>query len=808
MIHSQRTLVFFFLFVLYLVPARSQAANSVVGVVRDPQGGAIPGARVTLTRRDSTSPFAVTTDRSGEYRFSDLAAGMYLLQATAAGFANSPPRSIEIAGEGRLTEDISLPIAGLQTSVVVTATGTPQTTDELSKDVSVLDGRTLDQRDDSSVAEALRTLPGMRIQRLGGPAAATTIFSRGLPSYNTAVLVDGFRLRDISTTQGDAAPLIQDLLVTDVDRVEVLRGAGSSLYGTNAVGGVVNIVTGEGGGRRHSSILAEGGSLGTFRGRAQTTGGLFADRLQYSLGVSHLNVVNGVDGDDPARITGLQGRLGYALSSKVRLSGRLFAADSFAKLNDSPGSVGILPPTGIVDAIPLATSELRRYQNGTPLSELQLGNATYIPATDNPDDTRANRFLSGVLSLSAHPIESVGITVDYQGLRTRRRFGDGPAGVGFPPAGSTLSFYDGTAHTVSARVDWRIGRHQSVDAGYEFENEHYANHTLAPDPVENAWVDATQRSSTFFIQDQVRLFDDRLQLAASYRAQGFTLTQPVLTPASNAPYSGGHFDAPPAAQTGDGSVAYFFRQSGTKIRAHAGRGYRAPSLYERFGTYYSTFGYSAFGDPRLRPERSISVDGGIDQIFWSNRATFSATYFYTRMQEVIVYDTTGAIIPAVDPYGRYGGYRNTNGGLARGVEANASVAATKSTTIRGAYTFTNSLLRTPLVPGVIRAYSVPDHMASVVVVQRVSPRLTLMFDLVASSNYLSPIYDSVTFTSRAYRFNGMKQAKLGGSYRWPMGEFRALRFFANVSNLTNQRYDEGGFLTPGATAMSGLQFEF
>src|SRR6202035_873789 len=102
-------------------------------------------------------------------------------------------------------------------------------------------------------------------------------------------------------------------------RVEVLNGAGSSLYGTSAIGGVVNIVTDEGGGRTRGSILAEGGSVGTMRGRAQVAGGALNDRLQYSAGLAYTDVTEGVDGDDPFRDAGVQGSLGYHLSNTLVL---------------------------------------------------------------------------------------------------------------------------------------------------------------------------------------------------------------------------------------------------------------------------------------------------------------------------------------------------------------------------------------------------------------------------------------------------------------------------------------------------------
>ena len=208
----------------------------------------------------------------------------------------------------------------------------------------------------------------------------------------------------------------------------------------------------------------------------------------------------------------------------------------------------------------------------------------------------------------------------------------------------------------------RLGRSQLVNAGYEFESESYLNRSFQVSPADNSSVDVTQRSHALFVQDQLRLLDGRLFLSAAFRAQFFSLNQPALEPLPFAPYQGTTFAAPPDAYTGDGSIAYSFRSSGTKLRAHIGNGYRAPSLYERFGTFYGSFGYSTYGDPRLRPDRSIAFDAGIDQSLLNNRVRLSGTWFYTRLQEVIVFDFSGAISPTTDPFGRFGGYRNTNGG--------------------------------------------------------------------------------------------------------------------------------------------------
>src|SRR5207237_6781019 len=160
----------------------------------------------------------------------------------------------------------------------------------------VVDRKEIDERDEAAIAESLRTVPGLRVQQLGGPGSFTSIKTRGLRSEDTAVLIDGLRFRDAAATQGDASGFLEDLVVTDVSRVEVLRGSGSSLYGSNAIGGVINLVTDDGGGPLHGNLLAEGGGLGMFRGRGQVAGGTRNNSIVYSAGFSHLNVTSGVDG--------------------------------------------------------------------------------------------------------------------------------------------------------------------------------------------------------------------------------------------------------------------------------------------------------------------------------------------------------------------------------------------------------------------------------------------------------------------------------------------------------------------------------
>jgi len=783
-------------------------AQSLSGTILDPQGGGVPNAQVKLYLRDSGIQLNATSDSQGKYRFLRLTPGEYVVEAEAQGFARTAAQTFQADPDRTLVLDIPLRVAGVPQEIVVTAAGSAQAAEEISKAMSSVGWQEIQARNEFSIAEALRMTPGLRYQQLGGPGALTSLKTRGLRNEDTAVLIDGQRLRDVAAPQGDATGLLSDLIVTNVDRLEVLRGSGSSLYGTNAIGGVVNVLTDEGGGRTRGSLLSEGGSLGLFRARAQVAGALREDRIAYSAGVAHLNVTDGVDHNDAARNTSAQGRVRFQLTSTASLSARIYSADSFSQTNESPGAVGLLPPTGVIQASPLNSGELTRYEAGVPSSQLTLNGATFIPSANDPDFRREARFFSSSLTFAQRANDAFGYSLNYQALKTDRAFRDGPGGISFEPVGNTRTDFDGRLHTVNARTDIRLGRSQLVNAGYEFENETYLNRSFQPRPSDNSSVDVTQRSHSFFVQNQLRLLDGRLFLSAAFRTQLFSLNQPVLEPLPFAPYQAITVPAPPDAYTGDGSIAYSFLSSGIKLRAHAGNGYRAPSLYERFGTFFGSFGYSTYGDPRLRPDRAIAFDAGIDQSLFNDRLRLSGTWYYTRLQEVIVFDFSGAISPTTDPFGRFGGYRNTNGGLARGFEFSVAASPWRSLDLSGSYTHTNADQRRPLVPGIIRSFAIPDHQFSVVATQRFGQRVFVNFDLIASSSYLAPLFDANSFSSRAFEFEGLAKADLGASYRWPLSENRAVRFFGKVENLFDRNYYESGYRTPGATAVGGLQFEF
>ncbi len=766
---------------LLTVVASVVLADSIDIRVVDSQDAGVPHATVQLSRRDAGWRASIRVDGEGRYRFGLLTSGVYVVQAEASGFTRSAPQVVRLVDGGSLSLELRLDLAVFEESIVVTSADMAQTSDEVTKTVTVLGAKEFEARDEYFIPEGLRMVPGVRVQQLGGPGSFTSIKIRGLRTEDTAVLLDGARFRDPAAPQGDASPFLEALMATGLERVEVLRGAGSTLYGTNAGGGAINIVTNPGGGDPRGSILAEGGGLGLFRANAQTSGG-YRDRLLYSFGLSHLNVADGVDGNDSVRNTSVQGRAQVKLGPTSSLAFRFYDANAKLDLNESPEALGALPPTGIIDAV---------------------ADGNYVPNADDPDSQRDASFTSALVTFEQRPREDFGYTISYHGLFTSRNFFDGPEGVSaFEPVTSTLAEFEGSIHTVTARTDFDWGR-QHIQAGLELEQESFFNRSLPDDPSANSSVDVSQTSQSLYVQDQVSLMDGTLSITGAARAQWFSLSDPVFAPSTNAPFVGMEVPSLESAFTGDLSGAYSF-DSGTKLRAHFGNGYRAPSLFERYGTSFSSFGYFVFGDPRLSPERSRTFDVGVEQSFSSRRARVSATYFRTRLSEIIIFDFSGGIDPATDPFGRFGGYLSTDGGTTQGIELVANVVASGGFHLNTSYTYTDAEPPAGVTEHQTHAFVIPRHQLALVATKQIGSRVTLSFDLVALSSYLAPIFDPRTFASRVYRFESYFKSDFVASYRFDAG----LRLFGKIENLFDQQISESGFRTPGRYALVGAAFDF
>ncbi|MFN2578549.1 MAG: TonB-dependent receptor domain-containing protein [Pyrinomonadaceae bacterium] len=762
---------------LMISTAGAQTVTSLRGRLTDEHKANVAGANVALIERSGGRTLAVTGD-NGIYEFNNIAPGDYILEATARGFVTFTSNPFHVAAGQTQSLDVGLTVEGVSESVVVTATGTAQRVEEISKAISVVDNAAFETKRELTIAEGLRGVPGVRIQQQGSPGALTSIRLRGQRPFDTALLLDGLRVRDASDINGSALPYLANLLPVDLDRVEILRGSGSSIYGTNAIGGAINLIPASTGGDRHFEFGFDAGSLALFRERIQGSMGV-TKHAGFTFGLSRVDVRHGVDRADQYGNTAGSARLQVQVTPSSTLSANFYGTISNVRLNDSPFA---LPAAFTGGRYPLA-----------------IEGKTFHADFNNPDEGGRNRLLVGSVRYSNQLNDKVSLTIAYQHVGSRRRNYNGPRidpkFAIFYPFGdfAFLSVNNGGTDTFDARSNFRLGRHNLATAGFEYEHESIFQSSVPSFSGFNNTTDR-QRTVAIFGQDQILMLNDRLQISLGARAQTFKVdaaNRPGLLKTIN----------PRNSLTGDGSIVYFIRSSNTRLRAHAGNGFRAPALFERFGAgTFPQVGFVRFGDTTLRAEESIGVDGGFDQNISRARARFGGTYFYTHLQRVIAFQGF-----AVDPLGlgRFSGYANQPGGISRGVESYIEAAPFRGADWRASYTFTNS---DRFVPGrgAQPEYVIPRHLFGLSINQRYHS-VVVSFDVNRTGAYLAPVFENdFPFRTAELTFPGYTKADLFLSYERRSTERATITLFGGADNLFNAKYFENGFRAPSLTARGGV----
>src|SRR5882672_18324 len=197
--------------------------------------------------------------------------------------------------------------------VVITATKIETRVEQLGASVTVVPGDDVQRYHYETVEDVLRTVPGVEVRRLGSYGKLSTISIRGANPNQVQVLVDGVRVKSPTTGQADLSDLSPDL----IERIEVIRGPQSTLYGADAIGGVVNIITRRGKGPLSAWTTQEAGNWDTLRSAAGVSGS--KSIFDYSFGVSHFES-NGRGTNDGLNQDSLATRLGLSLPRQTTLS--------------------------------------------------------------------------------------------------------------------------------------------------------------------------------------------------------------------------------------------------------------------------------------------------------------------------------------------------------------------------------------------------------------------------------------------------------------------------------------------------------
>ena len=758
-------------------------------VVRDLDGRPAPRALVVVEALAGGSRVSGFAGDDGRAEFRGLPDGRYLVSARSDDLS-AAPRAVTVRDGKSEALELPLRFAAVRESVVVSAALGARREGESGTFVEVRSGDSFRERGEWFLLEGLRGVPGVLVQQTGSQGQQLALRFRGLPAPATAVVVDGAPLRDPASPQSDASALLASLTVLGVDRVEIRRGGGSTLYGSNGMGGVLQIVTRSEsapdafrlaaglGGRGHAAVSAEAGAGGP-------AGGV-------SAGFSRLAVREGADGDDPFTNSTAFARAGFRPKASLRVTARALLSRATVGLNESPFPLGTAGP-GITRAEPVPESAIRGYEGGMRLEDLNLADGNFMPSANDPDNRQETRFLSTLVALHGSAGSDLAWNLRLQDLRTRRDNEDGPGGVNpfDPPLPATLT-HEGGIRSGAARIE--LFRHSlRMLAGGEFEAERAAT----TDPGFGTRL--RQTSAAAFVQAEVGSADGRVALRGALRAQRFRTAAPELTPVGGSPWREA---APPpgaGAVTGEASGSFAIAP-GVRLRASAGRGFRAPTLYERFGTWYSAVGYSVFGDPRLRPESTTTHDAGFSAASPDGRHEARGAWFRSARDRIIAF---GSLDFAADPFGRFAGYENTAGGIAQGFEVAYRWTLPGRTRAQVHYTLTDAAAPANAPPELPSDWLVPRHHGGALLSGAFSPRFRWSADAFVSSGIYAPLFDRDTFVARVFRFPGLRRLDVALAFE----VVRGLTVRALVQDaLDDAAYQSGGFRPLGRVARISLEW--
>ena len=620
--------------------AQNKSVDAAIsGTVVDATGGAIGGVVVTATSDENRRVGAsVTSKADGSYTLT-VSAGRYRVR-----FARAPFSAVEelvdvVAGESRVL-GLRLTLERLSSSVVVTAQAEPALLEQATAPVSIISREQIEARQAVNVTDALLFTPGIAIGRTGAEGGSASVFLNGGNSNFTKVLVDGAPINP----PGGAVDF-SSLTLDNIDKVEIVRGAESAIYGTDAVSGVIQLFTHRGETRvPEVNVFAEGGSFSSARGGAEV-GGLVGN-FDYSAAGSYLEA-DGQGPNDSFINRTVSGNFGYRFGETNQLRLTLRNNTSNAGI---PGQTVFEPPS-------LHQRYDQRMFSANARWDFSTGTHWHHEISGGEMYTRQHNY---------NPIQSFFAT-DPNVFCPQAD----PASV------ATAEFCDFTGDSrfaynranVSAQSSY-VRSNFGATAGYEYE-------------VENAFL-STVNVSHARRNNQGGFLDFRyrpirrvsLNFGARAEANANFGTRVV-------PRIGGSV----VARYGTGMIG------DTLVRAFYGQGIKEPRFDQTLGDNFGDL-----GNPSLKPESSKNWSAGVEQKLLSDRLRMTVDYFYYSFYNIVSFafclpdatdpagNTCGVIIPGAPATG-FGFFFNTDRALSRGVSVSGESKVNRWLNLAGNYTY-------------------------------------------------------------------------------------------------------------------------
>jgi vitamin B12 transporter len=500
---------------------------------------------------------------------------------------------------------------------VVTATRTATPVRELGVSTTVITEEEIEERRAVDMLDVLRTVSGINIVQNGGRGGTTSLYLRGGEDNFTKVLIDG-----VSVNLAGGGFNFGNLLTENFERIEIVRGPQSALYGSDAISGVINFITAPGEGKP---------SL-----RVSTANGTYLK--------SDFNYI----GEQSVGFSGGNEWIGANLAyARVDDNGYLDVNQDFWN-NTFSGRMDVYS----MDKLDLTFTG--RYEQSKLKFPTGDAGDRYSPLDPN-QDLKTDDGVGGIkaqyrmLSWLEHNV--------LLGYHYNKQDYNDPEDLPADPFGAFSSDTKETSRSIDYHFNIRYPTTETIEsiftAGFEYLDEDYDLQTRSIfsgiESTDN--LDKNRDNWGWYAQEQLTLFD-RLHLTAGARYEDNSEFGNEFVPR--------------------GSMAYDLTQSGTVLRAAAGKGFKTPTFTEQFSQGFAT------GNPDLDPEKSYSWEVGVDQALFDNKLVFGATYFYQTFDDLITY------IDRPDPEPDF---ENIQQAKSQGIELTAFCTPGYGFTVGGNYTY-------------------------------------------------------------------------------------------------------------------------
>jgi vitamin B12 transporter len=606
------------------------SATDLDGIVVDQNGRPLQRAHVRLIMGsegggqgseggDHGSARDVFTDDAGRFHLTATAACR--IEVALAGFRAA---TVPCPAGGPVT--VELQLAPIEETVVVTATRTEAPASQTGVSTTTFTAAEIERRQAPLVSDLLRTTPGVMVVQTGAPGGVSGLFVRGGESNYNTVLLDGIPLNEPGGTFN-----FNNLTTENVERIEIVRGANSALFGSDAMSSVVQLFTKRGTDRSTAAPTVtaqiDGGSYGTMHASAAASG--VARQLDYSLTAARFSTDNRVPNSGFENTT-VSANVGTVLGTNSTLRGIVRAE---LGTTGTPGQTAYGRPD--LDA---------SYEHHDV-----VGGVTFDQVVSRAFHQRASYSLSSSRQASTNLVEDPPYTPSYDGHV------------------APFEFYDFTfdsqtrlrRHYASYQADWHVTGAGHGDHRFTALADWNGERAQLDDRMSGSQTTASRDNVGASVQHQ--MLWRRVATTAGARVERNDSFGTAVVPRGSAVLT---------LHQGTGQFG------DTRVHAAAGLGIKEPTLLQ-------TFSISPYfmGNPNLQPERSRALEFGVEQRFAGDRAKIEATWFDNRYRDIIGLQPTG---------GYTSQYVNIGLTSARGAELGAELAPHPSIRVRAGYTFMDS----------------------------------------------------------------------------------------------------------------------